>query len=84
MNNRPNTDVRTIEDARNRVYNMVAELCSDASCPIQPVLDRCVSDAVAARWSSPIKTFVPLLAFREVQECIRLGFCPERPVETTA
>jgi hypothetical protein len=84
MIERPNTDVLTVEDAKNRVFHMVAELCSDGSCPIQPVLDRCVSDAVEARWSNPVKTFVPLLAFREVQECIRLGYCPERPVEPTA
>jgi len=71
------SDFRLFEEARTRVMTMAADLCADASCPIQPVLDRCVDRALESRWSSPIKTYIPLLAFREVQECIRLGACPE-------
>ncbi len=71
------TDVRSFEEARTRVMTMVTELCADESCPIQPVLGRCVDQALQSRWSNPVKTYVPLLAFREVQECIRLGYCPD-------
>ena len=76
-------EIESIEDARARVLTMVDEACKDRSCPIQPVLDQCVSDAVALRWQGVVKNYVPLLAFRDVQECIRLGYCPDQP-ETNA
>lgn len=72
------TGQMSLNEARIRVMAMVAEHCHDDSCPIQSVLDQCVSDAVAGRWDSRVKSFVPLLAFREVQECIRRGYCPEQ------
>jgi hypothetical protein len=81
MNQQSSAGIRTIEEARERVFAMVAEICNDESCPIQSVLDRCVSEAVAARWENPVKTYVPLLAFREVQQCIRQGYCPDSRVE---
>lgn len=70
-------EIESQEDARARVLTMVAEVCKDDSCPIQPVLDQCVSDAVTFRWQGTVKNYVPLLAFRDVQECIRLGYCPD-------
>ncbi len=71
------SDVRAFGEARTRLMTMVTELCADESCPIQSELERCVDQALHSRWSNPVKTYVPLLAFREVQECIRLGYCPE-------
>ena len=84
MTDRPAAALQTREEIKARVMTMVADLCADDSCPIQSVLERCVDDSITARWSAPVKVFVPLPAFREVQECIRLGYCPERPLETTA
>ena len=48
--------------------------CVDDRLPA-PVLDACVSDAVARLWESRIKTFVPLLTLRRVRRCIRTGTC---------
>ena len=70
-------DIGTFDQARTRLMAMATEVCADDSCPILPVLDGCVDQALRSRWSNPVKTYIPLLAFREVQECIRLGYCPE-------
>ncbi len=69
-------DIGTFDQARTRLMAMATEVCADDSCPILPVLERCVDQALESRWSNPVKTYVPLLAFREVQECIRRGHCP--------
>lgn len=66
------------EDITARVMRMVTELCGDESCPIQPVLEQCVDDAISTYWTNKITTFAPLLAFRDVKECIRQGSCPPR------
>ena len=66
------------DDITARVMRMVTELCGDDSCPIQPVLRQCVDDAISSHWPNKITTFAPLLAFREVKECIRQGSCPPR------
>ena len=71
------SDIRSFEEARTRVMTMAIEACVDETCPIQAQLERCVDQALQSRWSNPVKTYIPLLAFREVQECIRLGYCPE-------
>ncbi len=75
-------DIRSFEEARMRVMTMAAELCADETCPVQAQLGRCVDQALQSRWSNPVKTYIPLLAFREVQECIRLGYCPELETRT--
>ncbi len=77
MTNGMERDIKSFEDARRRVMTMAFESCADETCPIQSELERCVDQALQSRWSNPVKTYVPLLAFREVQECIRLGYCPE-------
>ena len=51
------------------------EECTEYACAIFPILDECVSRAVSSRWESRIKTYVPLLALRDVRECIRAGHC---------
>ncbi len=71
------TTFQSYEDARMRVMAMALEACADHGCPIEAQLERCVDEALRERWGNPVKTYVPLLAFREVQECIRLGSCPE-------
>ncbi len=76
------SDLRTFDDARSRVMTMAIESCADESCPIQSELERCVEHALQSRWANPVKTYIPLLAFREVQECIRLGYCPEPEIGT--
>ncbi len=38
-------------------------------------LDACVEDAVRNLWDSRIKTYVPLLALRQVRCCLRAGSC---------
>lgn len=63
------------ERIRQRVMTMVRESCADASCPIEPMLESCVDWAIDQRWPSPVSVFVPLLAVRDVQECIRQGSC---------
>jgi hypothetical protein len=55
------------------VRREAAEECAAGACPVAPVLDRCVRDAVAELADSRIQTFVPLLALRRVRDCIRAG-----------
>ncbi|CAN5761242.1 hypothetical protein BH24CHL3_BH24CHL3_10660 [soil metagenome] len=62
--NDPAQDSMSFDDARTRVMHMVSELCSDEQCVVVASLDRCVTDAVSTRWSNPVKTFVPLFAYR--------------------
>ncbi len=73
-----NRDVGTLarEDIAARVMRMVTELCADETCPIQPVLEQCVDDAISSYWPNTVETYTPLLAFRDVRECIRQGSCP--------
>ncbi len=76
------SDSKSFEEARIRVMTMAIESCVDETCPIQAQLERCVDQALQSRWANPVKTYIPLLAFREVQECIRLGYCPEPAIRT--
>lgn len=64
---------------RDQVASMVTDICHDASCLVQPVLDACIDQAIDRRWPSKVATFVPLLAFRDVQECVLNGSCPDLP-----
>ncbi len=66
------------EDISARVMRMVSDLCGDESCPIQPVLEQCVDDAISSYWPNRVGAFTALLAFRDVTECIRQGSCPPR------
>jgi ribosomal protein S2 len=70
--------IGTRDEAIRHVMALVAEECSDETCLIKPVLEQCVAHAVDSRWQEGgVTNFVPILAFREVQECIRNGSCPD-------
>ena len=69
---------------RMRVTRMAMEACSDAACLIQAELLTCVDAAVRARQNSEIKAYVTLLAWRDVEACIRVGHCPPQPEVTTS
>lgn len=70
--------IASVDDSREAVIRLIrreaAEECPP-EMPWAPWLDRCVDDAVNQLWDSPIKTFVPLLAWRHVRCCIRAGSC---------
>jgi hypothetical protein len=66
----------SIEDVAHRVHLAISEHCTGDCRTIFASLDACARDAVAALWASPVKTYVPLLAYRQVRECIRQGSCP--------
>lgn len=72
------------ESIRARVMQMASEACGDEACPIQAELKRCVDAAVMAHRDSGIKAFVPLLAWRDVEGCIRVGHCFSQSGATTA
>ena len=77
--NDPAEDSMSFDDARTRVMHMVSELCRDEQCAMFASLGRCVTEAVSTHWSNPVKTFVPLFAYREVRKCIEQGYCPTEP-----
>jgi hypothetical protein len=58
-----------------RVLREAREECPPERCPIAPMLDRCVEEAVAGLGGSRVTTYVPLLALRRVRGCIRAGTC---------
>ncbi len=69
---------------RNEIERMVQRLareeCPDGACPIEPVLKCCVHDAVARLLSAgAITGYVPVLALKEVRNCIRAGTCDGVP-----
>jgi len=70
-------DRQAFDDLVTLVQRGATEACAEVDCLIAPILDRCVEDAVASLWSSPIRTYVPLLALRAVQDCCRNGACPD-------
>lgn len=58
------------------VQQLARESCPDGACPIEPILQECVHDAVTSLWhGSRITGYVPVLALRQVQDCIRTGTC---------
>lgn len=58
-----------------RVIAAVAETCSGSCCTVAPEIPDCAAHAVDALWNRPIVSYIPLLAYREVHDCIRLGSC---------
>ncbi len=65
------------------VQQLARERCPDGVCPIEPVLQQCVRDAVHSLWhESRITGYIPVLALKQVQDCIRAGTC-EPKGETT-
>jgi hypothetical protein len=65
--------------AIDRVTRLIADECSGDCCDLAPSLGMCVHEVVTSRWrASRIKTFVPLLALREVRTCVRTGSCEPR------
>ncbi len=59
-----------------RVSRLIAEEYSGDCCALASSLEACVHGVVASLWSaSRVRTYVPLLALREVRECIRTGAC---------
>ncbi len=60
-----------------RVVRAAREECADGECLVHSVLEDCAATAVRQYWDSPVKTFVPLLALRQVRDCIRAGKCPK-------
>lgn len=68
---------------RARVMKSAQDSCADASCPIEPMLEACVDWAVDRHWPSAVDTFVPLLAGRDVQDCIRRGYCADLLLDAT-
>jgi hypothetical protein len=73
----------TFDAIKTRVMHMASEMCGDERCAVLSQLDQCVDKAVASRWTSPVKSFVPLFAYREVRQCIEQGFCPDLATDTT-
>lgn len=69
------SDTRTIDEVIALVTREASEGCAGDCCALAAQLDQCAQQEVARLWSSPIKAFVPLLAFRNVQDCIRRGHC---------
>lgn len=63
-------------DVIQLVARQAGEEWAGDCCTITSSLDSCVHQTVTALWPSRIRTFIPLLAMREVRECIRVGHCP--------
>ncbi len=59
------------------VENQARDECRDDTCPVFGMLSACSEQAVNELWDSTVKTFVPLLALRQVRSCIRNGQCPD-------
>ena len=61
------------------VERLAREACPDDACPIEPVFERCVHEAVTGLWqTSRVTRYVPMLALNQVRECIRAGTCEPR------
>ncbi len=67
---------RALLDAIELVTNRAREACAGDCCTLSASLDACVDEAVTRLWRHPIKTYVSLLALRNVETCIRNGRCP--------
>ncbi|MGD9711139.1 MAG: hypothetical protein AB7V46_03625 [Thermomicrobiales bacterium] len=66
---------RDIQSTVALVVREATEECDSAACPVHFVLEHCAQQAVERLWGSRIKTFVPLLALRDVRGCIQTGSC---------
>jgi hypothetical protein len=63
------------------VQRLAREQCPDGAFPSEPVLAECVHDAVERLWRTRrITGYVPVLALRRVQDCIRSGTCEAIPI----
>jgi hypothetical protein len=72
-----------MSDIERMVQRLAREECPDGVCPIEPVLQSCVHDAVEHLFSaSKITGYVPVLALKQVRDCIRAGTCEPRIVAT--
>ena len=58
------------------VQRAALEECAEGQCPISPVLQQRTEQAIVQFRFSRVRTFVPLLALRQVRDCIRVGACP--------
>ena len=69
-------DQRSLPQVELLVQRLARESCPAGQCPIEPVLARCAHEAVAELWqTSRITGYMPLLALKAVQDCIRAGTC---------
>ena len=58
------------------VQREARDRCPVGCCSLSAVLKPCVHHVVAELWqSSRITTFIPVLALRQVGDCIRAGTC---------
>lgn len=59
-----------------RVLRFAREECPAGSCPVESVLNECVKRSVSKLIGpDAIRIHVPILALREVHDCINLGHC---------
>ena len=69
-------DDQGLHQVEQMVQRLARERCPEGVCPVEPVLAKCVHDAVSGLWAtSRITGYVPVLALRQVQDCIRAGTC---------
>lgn len=69
-------DIVSMSDIERMVQRLAREECAYGVCPIEPVLQRCVHDAVSQLLgTSQITGYVPVLALKQVRDCIRAGTC---------
>lgn len=69
---------RSMHDVIRLVVREASADCTGDCCALASQLDRCAQQEVRRLWRSRIKTFVPLLALRGVQDCVRRGYCVPR------
>ena len=57
------------------VYRNALEECGPASCPVSPILERCVSESVESLLDARVTNHLSIFALRRVRCCIRAGTC---------
>lgn len=62
-------------DLMERIRGQAGEVCPPGCCPLEPMLDDCIHQAIEEIWDSRIRAFVPLLVLRQVMSCIESGSC---------
>lgn len=69
-------DERNMAEIERTVAELARDRCPKGACPIEPVLHSCVHESVSSIWrTSRITSYVPVLALKQVQDCIRAGTC---------
>jgi hypothetical protein len=58
------------------VLSRAEDLCRSEECTLADDLEACATAAVARYHGSRVRTFIPLLALRDVRLCIEAGRCP--------